>query len=52
MGLRNAEKMLQLGELYLPQKALALGAVDEVCEPGKSMDVALQRMQTWLSVPG
>jgi enoyl-CoA hydratase/carnithine racemase len=52
MGLRNAEKMLQLGETYPAKEAVRLGAVDETCPQGKSLEIAQQRMETWLSVPG
>jgi len=52
VGVRRAERMLQLGELVGPEEALSIGLVDEVCEGREAThDRAVQAAARFAAVP-
>lgn len=47
VGARRCDRLLQLGELLNFEQALQIGAVDELVEKEKLVDVSLQRASAW-----
>ena len=52
IGYREAEKALQLGQLYSPEEALSVNLVNEVVEPANLLARAEEEMQKWCKIPG
>jgi 3,2-trans-enoyl-CoA isomerase len=51
IGFRESEKALQLGKMYSPEEALAIGLVDEIVEPNNVFAKAEEEMQKWCKIP-
>ena len=52
VGHREAERALELGKLYSPQQALAVGMVDEVVPQDEVHSTVNKAMELWLRIPG
>ena len=52
IGVRQADKALQLGSLFTPDDAVRLGLVDHVVDEDKLMESAQSEMKKWLKIPG
>ncbi len=50
MGQRNTELFLQQGRVFLPDQALAVGLVDEVCSPEDLEERCYEALRPFLSV--
>ena len=51
VGQRDADRMLQLGSLVAPQRALEIGLVDHVCAPDDVVDKSVALLQEYIAIP-
>lgn len=51
VGHRQAEKLLSLGIMCLPNEALKAGMVDEIVKSDELMNKSLAEMEKWLKIP-